>query len=212
MNKLMTLIPSLVILTVIAPEPSISSQPVVSLYSLNHLGPNPCNPPSRCSFAVETLNSAAAIYVYVMIARVEPAEGVLEASFGSATMSDMFMNWLSCADSEVRDSLWPHDGGGIRVSWNQGNCQQTVLGQDGVHAVAGTVYIYTYGANYFEIVPNETVSPSEFEVITCTGGVSPIVAGARLGFFGVPGYNPCLDGVPVEPTRWGHIKALFGTD
>ena len=185
-----------------------ASDPVVSLYPQIHPILN-CEPPLSCSRAEQVTINAFTVYVYVVVAKGDPVDGVSSASFGIATESSMFLEWSLCADSESSGANWPGNGSGNRVTWDTNNCQRTVLNPDGVHAVAGTMYVYTYGANYLEITPNNSVNPPEFEITDCTGGTAPIVAGGRMGFGDEPGYNPCTSGVPVEPSRWGQIKALF---
>ena len=118
---------------------------------------------------------------------------------------DVF-GYTACSDLEYTNSPdgtvaheWPYSGGGNRLIWVRTyNCQQTVRGNDGAHAVACVFYVYAYSPDEFEVTRNENLlNGPELQVIDC-----PTPAGWDLEYpshagkvgFGQPGYNPCGSG------------------
>jgi len=127
--------------------------------------------------------------------------------------ADVF-RWTLCADLSFPSSTWPASGSGIRLIWDHNmDCQTTVVGGDGVHAVAGSFYVYAYGEDVFQITPHlKLVSGPELAVVECsydalTYELDPDARGAvRFSESGTePGYNPCsgvgtLPEVPEPPS------------
>ena len=175
-------------------------------------------------YIVDGLNSEQGrVYlVYVVVALAEATAGVGSVSFGlDFTPEELFAVWMLCADSEViTPGSYATPPLGITASWDpSGNCQRTELGDLGlgagdVHAQAGFVYIYSYGAEGTELVltphpETEEIGPS---LTDCNGveTVIPMPHVARLGLGTTEGYNPCLDqGVPAFPITWGKLKSLY---
>jgi hypothetical protein len=110
--------------------------------------------------------------------------------------------WTLCADLEFTNAgshgEWPRAGGGTRITWvRDTNCQRTVLGTDGVHAVAGAFYVYAYSADALTVTPNNNLdSGPELAVADCSAATDQLSvwSGGKAAFSagaGVPGINPC---------------------
>ncbi len=110
--------------------------------------------------------------------------------------------WTLCADLEFANAgsrgEWPHAGGGTRIVWvRDTNCQRTVIGTDGVHAVAGVFYAYAYSADALAVTPNNNLdSGPELAVADCAAATDllGLWSGGKVTFSAgavVPGINPC---------------------
>lgn len=166
-------------------------------------------------------------YVYIVVGQ-GPDAGVAGASFGidynPAIHALGYINFIQCADGDA----FPNDGGngdfpaadgGMRITWD--TCQQQIIGLQGVHAVVGAIYMYSYGDDVMSITPNNNLSSGpELAVVTCPGvtiqiidelawdpSLVPLMLG-RVGFGTEWGYTPCYP-VPVLPTTWGKIKSRY---
>ncbi len=174
--------------------------------------------------------------VYVVVARGNPEAGIGEVVFGirynngeagENTPTDRLgvdiFNFTDCASglSPCEGPCPPccpweaASGSANRITWNtDSDCQTEVIGEDGVHTLAGTFYIYAYSEDLFEITPHyDSISkPNEFAVRDCNDQVTdlpyPEAAGA-VAFGSGTGYNPC-DAVPVAPTTWSRLKTRYG--
>ncbi len=148
--------------------------------------------------------------VYVVVARADNTAGIAGVSCGVAVTGAVgVFGWTLCADLDFPNGGWPGSGGGDRITWaSVVNCQDTVLGTDGVHAVAGAFYVYAYGSGTIAITPNNAIP--EFKVADCSAAESEVSSGGGVvGFGSELGFNPCaLPPVPVEQTTWGSIKSL----
>jgi hypothetical protein len=131
---------------------------------------------------------------------------------------DIF-SWRGCASVELtnpRDGEydpWPSPGSGIWCVWaTSTSCQRTTIGSDGVHAVAGSFYVYAYSPDILEVVPYENpVNGPELQVVDCWAYLTdlPTTAGGAVRFGGGLGYNPCTEMIPIAPTTWGTLKQKF---
>ena len=173
--------------------------------------------------------------VYLVVAKGNPNPGVAALScgilynngeMGASTKLDQvgvdLYSWTLCTsgleftNSPTGDTAdeWPASGGGNRITWNaQTDCQVTECGGDGVHALAGSFYVYAYSDDVFQVIENRNLEGGvyEFQVGDCTNAVSdipwPQAAGA-VGFGAGAGYNPCT-AVPVQTSTWGKIKTQY---
>ncbi len=172
--------------------------------------------------------------VYLVVARGNSDTGIAGLSCGvlydnvDASGVDVF-GWYLCGDLEFTnagaDGEWPISGGGNRITWSFVDaCQLTVLGTDGVHAVAGAFYVYAYSPDVLYITPNNNLqSEPELAVADCTADTDYLPFG-RAGFVTFStsgsdlGCNPCTEpdtdclGVPVEDSTWGKIKSKYGSN
>jgi hypothetical protein len=148
--------------------------------------------------------------IYVVVANAGSADGVAGLSLGIDYPTGVgtgitVVSWSLCADIEIPNSGWPAPGGGNVIAWNPVlNCQDTEVGNFGVHAVVGGFYTYAYDASVFKITRNENLqSGPEFKVADCAGSESNLVypgGAGRVGIDAVPdpvhgGYRPCFPGL-----------------
>jgi hypothetical protein len=117
---------------------------------------------------------------------------------------DVF-GWSLCADGlEFSNRDWPASLSGNRIVWIA--CQDTQLGTDSSHALAGSFYVYAYSSDLFMVTPNMGLeSGPELILGECSGpevdvswnnrgAVRFSAAGDSLGF------NPCSgEGEPPPP-------------
>lgn len=178
--------------------------------------------------------------VYLVVAKGLVTPGIAGMSCGiqydNALGSgiDVF-GWTLCADLEFTNGAatcppdlppceWPIAGGGNRITWVMTtNCQRTVYAPDGVHAVAGSFYLYAYSPDVFQITPNLNLQIPELAVADCAASTTlfdlttndAMKRAGSVGFGPVEGYagcNPCIDNcapVPVKPTTWGRVKTQY---
>jgi len=110
-------------------------------------------------------------------------------------------NWTFCGDGlQFPSDTWPSSGGGNRMTWL--TCQNRELPPDGVHAIAGSFYVYAYSADSFRATENRTVGVPELKYATCTNVEVdiPVTAAGAVRFSTgatLPGFNPCIGGVLV---------------
>lgn len=117
--------------------------------------------------------------------------------------------WNLCADSEVESGIWPLNGSGNRIEWDEGNCQRTE-GADGVQAVAGFFYVYAYENGALGITPNQAAGNSQVVLVDCSGSNLAVLSdGGIVGFGTVAGLNPCLASVAVVESTWGNLKTRY---
>lgn len=195
--------------------------PVVALHcstifakgSLCELG-NPLTEQIPCSDFDIQQPILDACNVFLMVARADTSSGVAGLSVGITLQNEstMFIDWVLCADDETQFPPWPSNGGGNRIEWNRtSNCQRTEIGDDGVHAMGGFFYIYSYGNNKIAIMPDVAAGDSTLVVTACddTRFVVPIPGGS-IGIGSEDGFNPCRDVVAINRTTWGRIKHAYG--
>jgi hypothetical protein len=196
--------------------------------------------PIPCTSYVTNWPTGLNTDVYLVIARGDPVSGLAGVSCGllydNAVGSgvDVF-GWTLCADLEFTNGAatcppdlppceWPISHGGNRITWvSTTNCQRTVAGTEGVHAVAGSFYLYAYGPDVFELTENKNLQIPELAVANCAANTDYLPWG-RIAFVTFStsgtdlGCNPCTEPdvdctrVPVEPTTWGKLKTRFGTN
>jgi hypothetical protein len=192
-------------------------------------------PTMPCSEYVTEWPVGVGSEVYLVIAKVPDAiKGIAGVSCGiqydNALGSgiDVF-GWKLCADLEFTNGAatcppdlppceWPIAGGGNRITWvSTTNCQQTVIGLDGVHAIAGAFYLYAYSPDIFQLTPNLNLQIPELAVADCNASTTYLpMDGQYTGQVlfsntALPGdgYNPCIDMIAVEPTTWGRVKTQY---
>jgi hypothetical protein len=164
-------------------------------------------------------------HVYVVVGFGDPANGRGIAGVELGVLYDnASVGWTLCGDLQFTnsgpDGEWPLSTGGNRITWAvdapgdpDDNCQTNVVDPTGVQAIAGAFYVYAYTDQLFQITPNNNlVEGPLLSVADCNAAasaLSPLAAG-NITFGGTePGYNPCLEPVPVRSTTWGKVKTLF---
>ena len=185
-------------------------------------------PTMPCSDYVSTWPVGVNSDVYLVVARALEAPGIAGLSCGimydgvAPSGIDVF-GWYLCADLEFTNAgafgEWPEAGGGNRITWSMIDaCQRTVIGTDGVHAIAGAFYIYAYGPDVLQVTPNNNLqSEPELAVADCTASTTYLpVDGSAAGSvgFGQPGCNPCAENcgpppIATTPTTWGKVKSQY---
>ena len=150
-------------------------------------------------------------FVYLVVAKADPTPGIAGAVFGiSYTDNIDVYAWSLCATLEFRSSGWPASGSGNLITWNAaGNCQQTVIGSDGVHAIAGFFSVFAHGDGTIEVTPRPI--DGSFQVADCSAVETNVtVAGGKVGYGSEVGFNPCLNNpIAVEKTTWSAVKKYF---
>jgi hypothetical protein len=156
--------------------------------------------------------------IFLVVARGAVDPGVAALSCGIEYGANLGMyGFTFCASglqfpNDGGNGDWPASLGGNRMTWNAvTDCQRTVYGGDGVHALAGSFYVYAYGPDLFQITENRNLqSGPEFQVGDCSNSISnlPLTAAGAAGFGGTLGYNPC-GVVPTQSATWGQIKAQY---
>jgi len=166
--------------------------------------------------------------VYLVLAQGD-STGFSGATFGityngiQSQGVDLVGDWTLCASGlQFPSDGWPGaDTGNICTFLVPEDCQDTVIGDDGVHAVLGAFYIYAYTEDRFRIREHPKISQGNLATAQCSGKSTtypPEEYALRTGWvaFGSPsldpGHNPCTDEVPVEPTTWGRIKSQYRPD
>jgi hypothetical protein len=203
--------------------------------------------PIPCTSYVTSATVGVNTDVYVVVAGGSAVSGIAGMSCGvkySGTPADGgsdgvgadVYGWTLCADLQFTNSPipgdtaneWPISGGGNRITWVMTtNCQRTVAGTEGVHAVAGAFYVFAYGPDTFALTGNLNLEIPELAVADCITGATDYIAfdlgGAPAAFvtFSVSGTdvgcNPCTEptrsciGTPVESSTWGKIKTKYGS-
>ena len=190
-----------------------AAQPVVALHAVPRAGnPGTCDGLTGIScagYSVEVPDAEDGAFVYLVIARGDPEAGVsgISYAFDISTLAAV-EDFILCADSRIGSQS------GAVISWDPGaSCQRSVIGQDGVHAVAGVFVVGTVGPSFMGIFPNQETEPKTLAVIGCDGS-SVEATGAGFVTFGPltdDGFNPCASMVPTRATTWGRMKSFFGS-
>jgi hypothetical protein len=215
---------ALLLLLALAPPSHAGTQDyaVVALHAEAHAekGGDPCVwDGSSCSDFATEWPAFSAADLYLIVARGEAGPGIASLSCGIEYGSNLSCFSFSFCGSGLQEpsdggnGLWPASGGGNLMHWDPvTDCQTAAVGGDGVHALAGSFYVYAYGPDLFRVIenPNPAGSP-EFRVGDCAGQVTalswPEAAGA-VGFGGITGYSPC-GVVPARDATWGRVKAQY---
>lgn len=177
------------------------------------------------SARLSTKESGPFYFVYLLVApeRLNGVAGFdcgisyengLPEDISNGSGIDIF-SWTRCATAEISTTVgnrWPQPGSGNIITWDYTyNCQT------GATAVAGYFYLAAYTPDRLSIVANPTTGYAE--VSDCTPAEFRVES-ARLGYVEFSnestttlGCNPwlrnCATNVPVLPTTWGAVKALY---
>lgn len=152
---------------------------------------------SPCSEYVTEWSLGNGTDIYLMVAQADPVVGIKALSCGvDYSESNLFVTWTFCGDglqfpSNGGNGDWPAPAGGNRMTWE--TCQDATVGGEGVHAVAGSFYVYAYGEDLLQITPNHVIVPAELQVVDCAG-LTTDLPDTVLGsvYFGAgSGFNPC---------------------
>jgi hypothetical protein len=158
-----------------------------------------------CSQYVVTGALHQSLLVYMVIAQVDTplfSDGITGISMGIQYNGNTgqgldVIGWTLCSDGIEYPNAgprgdWPASGGGNVVTWI--TCQETRIGNDGVHAVVGAFSVYAYSSDQMRITPNRNLDGgSSFALANCQGSEKhpdTLVTLGRAGF-GTPGLNPC---------------------
>ena len=157
--------------------------------------------------------------VYLVVVGGHPDQGIAGVSCGilydgeSGSGVDV-MHWTLFADLEYPNGIdplnasmdWPQAGGGNRILWDRlRNCQLTQVGDEGVHAVAGSFYVFAYSDDVFWVTPNRNLwSGPELVTLGCELAMADVPATdvGHVVFSSDPaddGCNPCLGPCPPAP-------------
>jgi len=126
------------------------------------------------------------------------------------------LGWTVCADGLDNPNSgpggeWPASGGGDVITWL--NCQETRIGNDGIHAVVGAFRVYAYSQDLLRITPNRNLQVGpQCLLANCYAQEVKVDTTTALGSvgFGTPGRNPCIPGdLPIVPATWGSLKARY---
>jgi hypothetical protein len=195
---------------------------VLALHAGTHFvkGDTPCDWGSvACSDFTTEWPQLSSANLYLVIARGEADPGIAALSCGVEYGPNLACYSFTLCTSGLQfpndggNGEWPASLGGNRITWNAvTDCKRTVYGTDGVHALAGSFYVYAYGPDLFQITENRNLlSGPELQVGDCSNSISdlPLTAAGAIGFAGTEGYNPCTDGTPVSQTTWGKVKTQY---
>ena len=186
-----------------------------------------------CRDYVITGQNGTANHVY-MVAAHAGLEGVSAVSFGidysggpGTGLNPALVGVTWCADglpfpNDGGNGEFPKPRGGVRVTWNlPGSCQTTVIGNEGVHAVIGALYVYAYApGGQLKMTPNNNLVSGvpELAIANCAGAELNLYTfwGATIanqligtvGFGSSAGYNPCFI-TPATTSTWGNIKNKY---
>jgi hypothetical protein len=195
--------------------------------------------PTPCSEFVTNAEIGTDVDVYLVIV-TDDSSGISAARFGVAYDCEPgvgvdVLGWTECISGYSFPSTsppWPEPGSGTTVVWDSDDCQNTFVGDDGIHALVGVFRLFAYdGSSAFLITPYYASEANPLAISDCQGQVTnvhPDFYGCYVGIllFGSsqPGWNPCVnnlhcegwgrpepcDGTPVLPSTWGRIKTLYG--
>jgi hypothetical protein len=156
--------------------------------------------------------------IWVVAAHGDAESGISALSFtidfdgdGSSPPLGIY-TWTLCADAGTPTTgRYERPGTGYSIHWDaEANCQRTVIGSEGVHAIAGCFYVYAYSDAVFRIPTPREGTPVPFSVTDCDGNeIIPDQAAPVVGFGSAVGYNPCAEDVPVRGTTWGRLKTQY---
>ena len=215
--------------------PSLCDNPATTTIEPNY-SPNYTNTP--CDQYTVTGPAPGASTVYLVVADAG-TEGVAGISFGidysghtGVGIDPVFVTFTPCADG----LMFPNDGGhgdfpmpkgGVRMTWNTStSCPKQVIGSHGVHAVAGSFYVYAYSGDVLKVTPNNNLfnSPPELLIADCLGQSTDLLAThpggqgdllmGKVGFAEqqLLGFNPCGGlAMPTPVGQWSFDEASSGT-
>jgi hypothetical protein len=163
-----------------------------------------------CSEYTTAWPAPGAADVYLVVTQADSVDGIAGLSCGidydATDLSGVDVDgWTLCADLEFSSAgvngVWPAAGSGVRITWNPGlRCQREVIGEDGVHALAGCFHVYAYGDDHFTVTRNNNVAGGpELVIGDCAAGETDLEYlrdAGQIEFSVDPqpgdGYNPCL--------------------
>ncbi|NNF08569.1 MAG: hypothetical protein HKN21_17540 [Candidatus Eisenbacteria bacterium] len=179
----------------------------------NAFGPLSESPRKTCAdFSTDFPDTPGFYRPWLVVAQADPGVGISEVSFGISPLSDAqgfgFFGFYDCFGSSTTQLL--DNEGGVRFVWD--DCQNNVVGEDGVHAIAGSIYLYAYGGPAeFAVTPNYLEGETAIVVWDCNGERSELTSPGGIVGYQTPGFNPCVDeGVPTSESTWGKIKTSMG--
>jgi len=184
-----------------------------------------------CSSFITAGAAATQYHCYIILANGDVGPGISAFTWGmdwnppAGGGAGLYVDgWVLCADLAFTstDPAFPTAKGCYATaSWDvTGNCQRTELNGEGVHSVAGALYMYAYGPSDFNITPKFLTNPDQaiLEVAACDFSVTnlPHTSIGIVSFGGTGnGCNPCqavdVACVPIatSETTWGKIKKRF---
>ncbi len=159
---------------------------------------SPLGTGTPCSDYLTEWPLASSANVYLVVARADLA-GFRELSVGitydavPGSGVDVF-GWTLCADLGTStagpNGHWPSAGSSAEFQWT--TCQQTPYGSDGVHAVAGAVYVYAYGDDLLGTTSHAVEGSIVVSNCALTPTHLPPSVGGAVAFGSGSGVNPCL--------------------
>jgi hypothetical protein len=192
--------------------------------------PNLTDPPLACTDYTTSWPLGVGADMYLVVAHAD-SEGVGGITFGitygggDPGMGLKVVNWTLCATGlEFVSDGWPDPNTGNVIIWLlPTGCARQVIGEDGVHAVAGAFYVYAYDHDLFSIREHSKLMSEERMAISdCSGGTTVLnydemyLSGrlARVGFGAFTDWScgPCIAPCyfdPVLAATWGGIKTRY---
>ena len=162
-------------------------------------GAQNCLTPSALGVAYSDIVTSAPVgvptQVYVLVAGVDQAVGISGVTFDvDFDPAKMFTEWHACG-------AWmslPELNLGHQIVWRQDTqCQTTVLGSDGAHAIAGMYYVYAYEASIMQVV---APPKGPATVMDCNGRLNEVETCLGAVGFGLDGSSQSL---PILPSTCG---------
>lgn len=180
----------------------------------NFFGPLSESPRKACAdFSTEWSGVAFFYRPWLIVAQADAQFGISEISYGlewdPSGTGVAFFGESACFGTSTSQISGAQAG--FRFVWD--DCQTDVVANDGVHAIAGSFYIYAYGAGQLAVTPNYLDGETALVVWDCNGDRSEVTAPGGVVGFQMPGFNPCVDkGVPALGSTWSKIKANTGNN
>lgn len=165
-------------------------------------------------------------YLLVTDGAATPGVGGVECGIdyaGAPNAGVDIFSWTLCgAMVDAPVSGWPQSAGGNRILWDTtSHCQRTEPGGDGsgVTATAGYFYLGAYTSDDLRVTVHPVSGAARvLDCESCESIVAPVSGFSHLGTArfspagNLDGYNPCAAPLlPVVPTTWGTIKAMYAT-
>lgn len=191
-----------------------------------HITPAHVGPPAvTCTPAVtaptivyQTPDSSPAsfFWTYLLVCNGSDSTGVAGMEMGvTYPVQIQVYNWVSCANLQFPDGIWPASGGSNLLTWTLANCQND-RSEPGVPrsviAVGGYFYMGAYGPAQMLVIPRPVSGRAK--VADCNSREDDITFSIPThlgvaGFAGAPGYSPCGAPTAVAPTTWSGVKNLI---
>ena len=180
----------------------------------------PCNPGVTAPTLVyQTPQSSPAnfFWTYLLTCNGSDSTGIAGMEMGiQYPTSIQVYNWVSCANLQFPDGIWPNSGGSNLLTWTLANCNndrsepavpRTVI------AIGGYFYMGAYGPSQMFVTPRPVSGRAK--VADCSSREDDLTFAVPshlgvAGFAGAAGYNPCGAPTAVAPSTWSGIKTLIG--